>query len=42
MPDALNVQFEEDDEIGCVVLTGKGKAFAAGADIEEMSQKMFA
>lgn len=34
--------FEEDDEIGCVVLTGKGKAFAAGADIEEMSKREFA
>jgi len=34
--------FEDDDEIGCVVLTGKGKAFAAGADIEEMSSKDFA
>ncbi|NRG16510.1 enoyl-CoA hydratase [Rhizobiales bacterium] len=29
--------FEEDDKIGCVVLTGSEKAFAAGADIKEMS-----
>jgi len=30
--------FEEDEKIGCVVLTGSEKAFAAGADIKEMSQ----
>ncbi|MBL8574683.1 MAG: enoyl-CoA hydratase [Hyphomicrobiaceae bacterium] len=29
--------FEANDEIGCVVLTGSDKAFAAGADIKEMS-----
>ncbi|PLX38045.1 MAG: enoyl-CoA hydratase [Hyphomicrobiales bacterium] len=29
--------FEEDDKIGCIVLTGSQKAFAAGADIKEMS-----
>ncbi|WP_150523628.1 enoyl-CoA hydratase [Roseibium sediminis] len=28
--------FEEDEKIGCVVLTGSAKAFAAGADIKEM------
>ncbi len=28
---------ETDDAIGCVVLTGSEKAFAAGADIKEMS-----
>jgi hypothetical protein len=32
---------DQDDEIGSIVITGKGKAFAAGADIEEMSQKQF-
>ena len=26
-------QFEADDSIGCIVLTGNEKAFAAGADI---------
>lgn len=26
--------FEADDGVGCIVLTGSGKAFAAGADIE--------
>ncbi|MGE0845372.1 MAG: enoyl-CoA hydratase [Flavobacteriaceae bacterium] len=28
--------FEEDEAIGCIVLTGSEKAFAAGADIKEM------
>ena len=32
----------DDDHIGCLVLTGSEKAFAAGADISEMSQKEFA
>src|SRR5215216_2689207 len=31
--------FEADDNIGCVVITGSEKAFAAGADIKEMSGK---
>jgi len=31
--------FEADDNIGCVILTGSEKAFAAGADIKEMSGK---
>jgi enoyl-CoA hydratase/carnithine racemase len=30
------------DEIGAIVVTGKGKAFAAGADIPEMITKDFA
>lgn len=33
--------FENDDDIGAVVLTGSEKAFAAGADIKEMSSKSF-
>ena len=33
---------DEMDDIGSIVITGKGKAFAAGADIEEMSEKQFA
>jgi enoyl-CoA hydratase len=28
--------FEKDPNIGCVILTGAGRAFAAGADIKEM------
>ncbi|PTW62778.1 short chain enoyl-CoA hydratase [Breoghania corrubedonensis] len=34
--------FEADDKIGCIVLTGSEKAFAAGADIKEMSEFDFA
>lgn len=29
-------KLERDDQIGCVILTGSEKAFAAGADIKEM------
>ena len=32
---------DEDDTIGCLVLTGSQKAFAAGADIAEMSKREF-
>jgi len=31
-------QIERSPDIGCVVLTGSSKAFAAGADIKEMAQ----
>lgn len=34
--------FEADERVGCVVLTGSEKAFAAGADIKEMSSLTFA
>lgn len=37
---ALDV-FEDDREIGCIVLTGRGRAFAAGADIKEMAFKTY-
>ena len=30
--------FEADEEVGCMVLTGSEKAFAAGADIKEMQK----
>ncbi|MBB4265588.1 enoyl-CoA hydratase [Roseospira visakhapatnamensis] len=33
--------FEADPEIGAIVLTGSDKAFAAGADIKEMSGKSY-
>jgi enoyl-CoA hydratase len=33
--------FEADDGIGCMLLTGNEKAFAAGADIKEMADKTF-
>ena len=34
-------QLEQDPEIGCMVLTGSAKAFAAGADIKEMVELSF-
>ena len=37
---ALN-SFEADPAIGCIVITGNEKAFAAGVDIKEMHQKTF-
>jgi enoyl-CoA hydratase len=33
--------FEAEDAIGAIVLTGSAKAFAAGADIKEMTDKTF-
>ena len=33
--------FEADDGIGCIVITGSDKAFAAGADIKEMQSKTY-
>ena len=34
-------ELEADKEIGCIVLTGSEKAFAAGADIKEMKDKTY-
>lgn len=34
-------EFEEDPLVGCIVLTGSERAFAAGADIKEMHEKSF-
>jgi enoyl-CoA hydratase len=33
--------YEADDNIGCLLITGGDKAFAAGADIKEMADKTF-
>ena len=33
--------FEANDNIGCLLITGNDKAFAAGADIKEMAEKSF-
>jgi enoyl-CoA hydratase len=33
--------FDADDAIGCMLVTGNEKAFAAGADIKEMADKTF-
>ena len=35
------IDLESDDEIGCLVITGSEKAFAAGADIKEMQSKTY-
>ena len=34
-------EFEANATIGCIVVTGNDKAFAAGADIKEMQPKGF-
>jgi enoyl-CoA hydratase len=34
-------KFEADEGIGCMLITGNEKAFAAGADIKEMADKTF-
>ena len=41
LSDALDAA-QADTSVGCVVLTGSDKAFAAGADIKEMADKSFA
>jgi len=33
--------FESDSAVGCMIITGSDKAFAAGADIKEMADKSF-
>lgn len=33
------IAFDADESIGCIVLTGSDRAFAAGADIKQMSDK---
>ena len=40
LTDALK-KFDADDAIGCMVITGSEKAFAAGADIKEMATKTY-
>jgi len=34
-------ELDADEEIGCIVLTGNEKAFAAGADIKEIADKSY-
>ena len=38
---AALLAFDSDSAIGCIVLTGNEKAFAAGADISAMAQKTY-
>lgn len=38
--DALS-GFESNPEVGCAVITGSEKAFAAGADVKEMAEKTY-
>ena len=33
--------WDHDDQVGCIVLTGSDRAFAAGADIKEMAQQSY-
>jgi enoyl-CoA hydratase len=40
LTDALK-KHEADDDIGCIIITGSEKAFAAGADIKEMATKTY-
>lgn len=40
LTDALD-RFDKDNSVGCIVLTGSKKAFAAGADIKEMREKSY-
>ncbi len=39
--DAALSDFEADDGIGCTIITGSRKAFAAGADIAEMERREY-
>jgi enoyl-CoA hydratase len=34
-------RFDADPDVGCIVITGSEKAFAAGADIKEMANKTY-
>ncbi len=38
---ASAAKFDADPEIGCILITGEGKAFIAGADIKEMQEKSY-
>ncbi len=36
------IEFDDDPDIGAIIITGSAKAFAAGADIKEMASLTFA
>ena len=40
LTDAIK-KFSADDDVGCLMITGSEKAFAAGADIKEMADKTY-
>ena len=35
------LELSDDESVGCIVITGSEKAFAAGADIKEMSERSY-
>jgi len=35
------IEFDRDEEVGAIIITGSKKAFAAGADIKEMAPKSY-
>jgi enoyl-CoA hydratase len=39
---AALLEMERDDNIGCIIITGNAKAFAAGADVVAMKDKRYA
>ena len=39
--DLIHASTAMDEDIGCLVVTGSDKAFAAGADISEMKDRTF-
>jgi enoyl-CoA hydratase len=34
-------EYEQSGQIGCIILTGEGRAFAAGADIKQMASRSY-
>ncbi len=34
-------KLDEDESVGCIIITGSEKSFAAGADIKEMQNQTF-
>ena len=38
---AALAEADENDKVRCIIITGSAKAFAAGADIKEMSEKSY-
>ena len=34
-------EYEQSGQIGCIIMTGEGRAFAAGADIKQMASRSY-